>query len=332
MIANAPIRDFFRNRRILVAGGNGFLGQNAVKALSALSADITVLVRDGTKPWRPAAGKLMAGDLKDLAVAQAAVKGQEIVFDFVGVTSAVYSNQNPILSLREECFPHLNLLVACAGSPSPPLIVFPSSRLVYGKPLYLPVDEDHPAKPTNIYGAHKITVEHYLRIYEQTNGVPYLIFRISNPYGPYQAAKNKGYGIINYFIQLALRGDPIRLFGDGSQIRDFVYVDDLMDILLCAIAAPACHNQIFNLGGRNPISLRAAAEAIALAAGGTPVMLEPWPPDYQAVETGDYVSSSNKLARFIDLAPPISFEDGLQRAIAAYRVQTEIRGVISTAF
>jgi UDP-glucose 4-epimerase len=80
--------------------------------------------------------------------------------------------------------------------------------------------------------------------------VPYLILRISNPYGPYQAAKNNGYGIINYFIQLALRGEPIRLFGDGSQIRDFVYVDDLMDILLCAIAAPACHNQIFNLGGR----------------------------------------------------------------------------------
>jgi nucleoside-diphosphate-sugar epimerase len=105
--------------------------------------------------------------------------------------------------------------------------------------------------------------------------VPYLILRISNPYGPYQAAKNKGYGIINYFIQLALRGEPIRLFGDGSQIRDFVYVEDLMDILLCAIAAPACHNQIFNLGGRNPISLRATAEAIALAAGGTPVILEP---------------------------------------------------------
>jgi nucleoside-diphosphate-sugar epimerase len=324
MIANAAIRDYFRNRRILVAGGDGFLGQNAVNALSALSADITLLVRDSAKARQPAAGKLLAGDLKDLSVAKAAVNGQEIVFDFVGVTSAVYSNQNPILSLREECFPHLNLLTACSGIPSPPLIVFPSSRLVYGKPLYLPVDEDHPTRPTNIYGAHKIAVEHYLRIYEQTNGVPYLIFRISNPYGPYQAAKSKGYGIINFFIQLALRGESIRLFGDGSQIRDFVYVDDLMDILLCGIATPACHNQIFNLGGRNPISLRTAAEAIARAAGGTPVILEPWPQDYQAVETGDYVSSIDKLARFIDLAPSISFEDGLKRAIAAYRDQTKI--------
>jgi len=319
MIWDAATRKFFCHRRVLVAGADGFLGQNAVKALVALSADITVLVRDSTRAREQAAGKILVGDLKDLAVAEQAVDDQEVVLDFVGVTSAVYSNQNPILSLREECFPHLNLLTACAKIPSPPLIIFPSSRLVYGKPLYLPVDEDHPTKPTNIYGAHKVTVEHYLRIYEQTNGIPYLIFRISNPYGPYQAPKNKGYGIINYFIQLALRGKPIRIFGDGSQIRDFIYVDDLIDALFCASATPACHNQTFNLGGQSPISLRVAAEAIACAAGGTAVIFEPWPPDYQAVETGDYVSALDKLRRFLDLPSPTSFEDGLAYSIGAYR-------------
>ncbi len=319
MMASAATRNFFCDRRVLIAGGDGFLGQNAAKALAGLSADITVLVRDEAKAARHWPGKILAGDLKDLSVAQRAVNGQDIVLDFVGVTSAVKSNQYPILSLQEECFPHLNLLTACAALPSPPLIVFPSSRLVYGKPLYLPVDEDHPTRPTNIYGVHKITVEHYLRIYEHSNGVPYLIFRISNPYGPYYAPKNKGYGILNYFMQLALSGEPIRIFGDGSQIRDFIFVADLIDTLLCAIATPACYNQTFNLGGQNPISLRAAAEAIARAAGGTPVICERWPQDYQSVETGDYVSSTGKLRRVLDLPSPTSFEDGLARSIAAYR-------------
>jgi len=319
MITNPATKNFYCDRRVLVAGGDGFLGQNAVKALSALSADVTVLVRSGPNAQPRDVGRVLFGDLKDFAVAQAAVGGQDIVLNFVGVTSAVHSNRDPRLSLREECFPHLNLLTACAEIASPPLIVFPSSRLVYGVPLYLPVDEVHPTRPTNIYGAHKITVEHYLRIYQQTKGIPYLIFRISNPYGPYQAAKNKGYGIINYFLQLAVRGEPIRIFGDGSQIRDFIFVEDLIDILLSAIVTPDCHNQIFNIGGREPISLRAAAESIALAAGGTPVILEPWPKDYQAVETGDYLSCVDKLGRFLDLAHLTSFEDGLARSIEAYR-------------
>lgn len=319
MITNLETRNFYRDRRVLVVGGGGFLGRNAVKTLSALSADVTVLVRDESNAQRHDAGRVLFGDLKELAVARVAVGGQDIVLNFVGVTSAVHSNRNPCLSLREECFPHLNLLTACAEIPSPPLIVFPSSRLVYGTPLYLPVDEAHPTRPTNIYGAHKITVEHYLAIYQQTKGVPYLIFRISNPYGPYQAAKNKGYGILNYFLQLAVRGEPIRIFGDGSQIRDFIFVEDLIDILLSAIAIPDCHNQIFNIGGRERISLRAAAKHIALAAGGTPVLLDPWPEDYRAVETGDYFSCVDKLGRFLDLAHLTSFEDGLARSIEAYR-------------
>lgn len=319
MLASAAARAFYRDRRVLVVGADGFLGSNAVRALAALSADITMLVRQPTDAPHHALGRLLVGDLKELEVAREAAAGQEIVLNLVGVTSAVDSNRDPCLSLREECFPHLNLLAACADMPSPPLVVFPSSRLVYGTPHYLPVDEAHPTRPTNIYGAHKITVEHYLSIYQRTKGVPYLVLRISNPYGPYRAGKSKSYGIVNHFIQLAMRGEPIRLFGDGGQLRDLVYIDDLIDIMLLAIATPACHNEIFNVGGPQGVSLRRAAEAIALAAGGTPVVFEPWPADYRSVETGDYVSCLDKLKRFVDLPPQASFEEGLAHTLAACR-------------
>jgi nucleoside-diphosphate-sugar epimerase len=253
------------------------------------------------------------------------VQGQEVVLDFAGVTSAVNSNRDPCLSLIEECSPHLKLLAAAAKMASPPLIVFPSSRLVYGKPLYLPVDEAHPTAPTNIYGVHKLAVEHYLAIYQRTRGVPYLIFRVSNPYGPRQPTRYKGYGILNYFLQLAALGEPICIFGDGSQMRDFMHVTDLMAIMLQAIATPACYNHIFNVGGPEATPLRAAAECIARAAGGTPIWFDPWPAEQLAVETGDYFGCCDKIARYLDLIEPIPSERGLRHALRSYREPVTFR-------
>lgn len=139
------------------------------------------------------------------------------------------------------------------------------------------------------------------------------------PYGPRQPTRYKGYGILNHFLQLAARGEPICIFGDGSQMRDFIHVADFMTIMLQAIATPACYNQIFNVGGPEAIPLRAAAECIARAAGGTPIRFEPWPAEHLAVETGDYFSRHDKLASYLNLTEPTPLEIGLRCALHSYR-------------
>lgn len=310
----------FEDRRVLVIGGDGFLGRNMIRRLVALGAAVTVLVRKRRHPDQGGVRRTLVGDMKDPIFARDAVQGHDLVLNFAGVTSAVSSNRSPSLSLMEECFPHLNMLAACAELAAPPLIVFPSSRMVYGRPDSLPVDERHPTRPTNVYGIHKLTVENYLRVYHETAGVPYLIFRISNPYGPLQP-RHQSYGILNTFIQRALAGETIRLFGSGEQRRDFIYIDDLMDTVLRAVLTPSCHNDAYNLGGPEGISLREAAETVAGCVAGTRIVFEPWPEDYLKVETGDYVASFERLARHVPLPRFTPFREGIATTVRAYRDQ-----------
>lgn len=309
---------YYRERPVLVVGGEGFLAQNAIRRLLALGAQVTILVREQRRPLLPGVHRLIVGDMREIGVAREAISGQEIVLNFAGVTSAVTSNRMPSVSLLEECLPHLSLLGACSEQATKPLIVFPSSRLVYGKPRYLPVDEQHPTHPTTVYGIHKLTVEHYLRVYHLTTGLPYLIFRISNPYGPHQLQR-RGYGILNAFVQQALAGEPIRLFGDGDQRRDFIFVDDLMAIMLHLIATPACYNDAYNVGGLNPVRLVDAARMIAEEVPETSIVHEPWPAEYLKVETGDYAGSLAKLTAILPTPPFTPLQQGLVATVRAYR-------------
>lgn len=312
------VRDCFAGTPVLIVGGEGFLARNAIVALAALNADITVLVREQRHSLPTNVGQLIVGDMREIAVAREAIAGQQIVLNFAGVTSAVGSNRMPSVSLLEECLPHLSLIGACVEQTKSPLIVFPSSRLVYGKPVELPVNERHPTKPTTVYGIHKLTVENYLRVHHETTGLPYIVFRISNPYGPHQLTW-RGYGILNTFVRQALSGAPIRLFGDGSQVRDFIFVEDLIKIMLGAIANPACHNDVYNVGGPEPVRLVDAAQTIATEAGGTPVVFDPWSAEHLKVETGDYFGDTTKLASLLPEFGYTPLRTGIATTVAAYR-------------
>ena len=311
-------RCFFSGRQVLVVGGEGFLAQNAMRHLVALGADVTVLVREQRRAPHPGIRRLLTGDVREVAVAQEAVRGQQVVLNFAGVTSAVTSNRMPSVSLLIECLPHLTLLDVCAEQAERPLVVFPSSRLVYGKPTSLPVTEDHATNPLTVYGIHKLAVEHYLRVYQRMHGVPYLTFRISNPFGPHQNAR-RGYGILNTFIQRALAGQPIQLFGDGMQLRDFIHVDDLLTLMLRAIATPACHNDIYNVGGPQAVPLAEAIGMIADEIEQVEIVHKPWPDEHRLVETGDYVGDISKLARHLPDLVFTPLREGIAAVVAAYR-------------
>jgi len=317
---------FYRGRKVLVLGGDGFIGLNITRALAQLQAETTVLSRRSTSRAKKYA-KIIHGDFYDPQISELVLDGQSIIFDCIGATSAAQSNQNPETSLERECRPHLRFIQACVNRDERPLVMFLSSRLVYGRPIYLPVDEQHPLNPTSIYAAHKITVENYLRVFGNSHGLRYCIFRVSNPYGPYQPLELRGYGVINQFIQLATAGQPIRLFGDGRQIRDYVYVEDLVNTLLLAAMTKSCEGEIFNVGDSAHISIAEAATQIAHLAGDTPLEFVPWPEECKAIETGDYYTSCEKLDRILGKVPSISFDLGIKRTLAYYRKQA-IAGLI----
>ncbi len=313
---DAELKAFYASRRVLVVGGDGFMGVNLLNVLRYLGADVSLISRSGQCHARY--GQLFQGDLRDEELVVAAVEDQSVVFDLAGVAGATESNRNAIRCLDEELRAQLTLLSACARLAQPPHVIFPSSRLVYGRPLYLPVDESHPLAPQSIYAAHKITVENYFSVLSQHSDLSYTVIRLSNPYGPFQVAANRSYGVINHFLRAAANGEPIKIYGDGRQKRDYIHVEDVIAALLLCPMRAAARNRIFNLGGRIPISLASVAEIIAKAAGGTPIHFVPWPEDYKAVETGDYLSDLTQIDEALGLPAQMDLARGMALALRSY--------------
>jgi UDP-glucose 4-epimerase len=309
----------YRDRSVLVAGGDGFLGVNFAMALHAAGAKVTLLTRTETPRAGQFAVRNVCADLMDVNAVAAAVENQDFIFDLAGMSGAVGSNLDPVTSTDKECRPHLTLFTAAATAASRPVLAFLSSRLVYGRPDYLPVGEEHPIRPASFYAVHKVTLEHYLRVLATTRGLRYCAFRLSNPYGPYWPEQRKTYGLINQLIARALNGEPINIFGDGAQKRDYVHIDDVVTAVTTATAAANCWGEIFNLGGDEVISIRHAAETIAAEVPGTQVCFKPWPAADLAVETGDYHTDMKKLRRFVQLPPQMTFQQGLRRTLISVR-------------
>jgi nucleoside-diphosphate-sugar epimerase len=314
----------YSGRAVLVAGGNGFLGRNCVEALLNLGAEVSVIARE---PSATPGVRSFCGDLRDARLVQKAIRRQTIVFDFAGTSGPAQSNRNPLENLDSELGMQLTLLSACSQEPSRPLLMFCSSRLVYGRPLSLPVGENQPLSPQSIYAAHKIATESYLNALAESRGLRYSIIRLSNPYGPHQPSGPREYGIINQFLSSAALGQPIRIYGDGAQRRDYIYVEDVISTFLLCAAERSCERQVFNLGGMASVPLREAAEIICELAHGTPLIYEPWPSEQKVIETGDYATDLRKLKAFVNLPPQVPLRDGFARTIAFYRHHpTELLG------
>jgi UDP-glucose 4-epimerase len=196
--------------------------------------------------------------------------------------------------------------------------VFTSSRLVYGRPATLPVSESHVLNPASMYAAHKLCCEHYHRIYAASDALTCTIARISNAFGADPDPATKHHGMINVFVRQSLAGRAIELFGDGRQLRDYLYIPDLVSILLDCGTHRAAVNETFNIGSGTGTSLREAAEQVAAATGGPAIRSVPWPRNYEVVETGDYLTDISKVRTRLGFAPRWSFLAGLSDMIAAY--------------
>lgn len=317
--------NFYSGKKILVTGGLGFIGLNVSRRLLELGAIVTVLdnfmLTDVSKPLAEVLGhiKVAIADIRDEEKVERVVRDQEVIFNLAGKSGAADSNKTPLNDLDVNCRGHLTVLEACRAFNPGVTIVFPSSRLVYGKPFYLPVDEKHPLAPESIYAAHKLAVENYHLIYGRLYGLKATVLRISNPYGPFQAGEGRAYGIANSFIQAAVSGKPITLFGDGSQRRDYLYIDDLVEALLRTASVPESCGRIYNIGDGQGTSLLELAEMAVAAAGQGNIVQVPWPEEYRVIETGDYLSDISLARHDLGWAPRAEIHEGIKRTVVSYQ-------------
>lgn len=316
---------FYSGKRVLVTGGLGFIGLNTCARLLDLGAEVTALDNFVPTQITPAFDavrsrlRLAVADIRDAEKVERVVRDQEVIFNLAGKSGAADSNKTPFNDLDINCRGHLNVLEACRVFNPGVAIVFPSSRLVYGKPRYLPVDEKHPLAPESIYATHKLAVENYHLIYGRLYGLKTTVLRISNPYGPFQAGEGRAYGIANSFIQAAVSGRPITLFGDGSQRRDYLYIDDLVEALLRAASVPESRGKVYNIGDGQGTSLLELAEMALAAAGQGEIVQVPWPEEYRAIETGDYLSDISLARQELGWSPGTEIREGIARTVKSYQ-------------
>jgi UDP-glucose 4-epimerase len=198
-------------------------------------------------------------------------------------------------------------------------VVFAGTRQVYGKPETLPVDERHLVRPTDINGINKVAGEYYHLVYNNVFGVRGCSLRLTNVYGPRQLLRHNRQGFIGWFIRLAIEDQEIQIFGDGSQVRDFVFVDDAADAFLRAGASDACNGEVFNVGGSEPISHRALVELLIDVAGTGRYKMVEWPAEKKAIDIGSFYADSSKFTSVVGWQPRVSLREGLQRTVAYYR-------------
>src|SRR5688572_3418058 len=323
---NAP-HDFYRGRRVLITGGLGFIGSNLARALVDLDAD--VLLVDSLIPEYGGLLFNIAGiedrlrvnvaDVRQQSTMNHLVRDREVIFNLAGQVSHIDSMRDPDTDLEINCRAQLTLLEACRRHNPRTKVVYAGTRQVYGKPATLPVDESHLVRPADINGINKAAGEYYHLVYNNVFGVRACSLRLTNVYGPRQLMKHNRQGFIGWFIRLAVEGQEIQVYGDGSQLRDFVFVDDVVDAFLRAGASEAVNGDVFNVGGTEPISHRELVRLLIEAAGSGSVRFVEWPEEKKAIDIGSFYSDSTKFQTTVGWQARVPLREGFRRTIAYYR-------------
>src|SRR5215470_4026943 len=320
-------RSFYRGRRVMVTGGLGFIGSNLARQLIELGAD--VLLVDSLIP--DYGGNLFnidgvadrlhvnIADIRQQSTMNYLVRYRAVIFNLAGQVSHIDSMREPYTDLEVNCRSQLTILEACRNHNPSVKVVFAGTRQVYGRPDSLPVTEEHLVRPTDVNGINKAAGENYHLVYNNVFGVRACSLRLTNVYGPRQLIKHDRQGFIGWFIRTAIEDKTIHIYGDGSQLRDLVFVDDAADAFLRAGALDACNGDVFNVGGAQPISLRdLAAELVTIAASGR-VEFVGWPDDKKAIDIGSFYADSTKFTRVTGWTPVVQLSDGLRATVDFYR-------------
>jgi UDP-glucose 4-epimerase len=322
----------YRGRSVLITGGLGFIGSNLARRLVEWSdAEVTIvdaMLPDHGGNWFNLDGvmdrvKVQVSSIGNEEAIDHLVSGADYIFNLAGSTSHIDSMRRPRRDLQLNCAAQLTLLEACRHFNPHVKIIFTSTRQVYGKPLYLPVDEQHRLAPPDINGIHELATENYHLLYHRIYGLRSVVLRLTNVYGPRQLLAHNRQSFIAWFIRKAIDGEVIELFGEGRQRRDLNYVDDVVDALLLAGASEEAEGEIFNLGGDQPISLAELAEELIAQTGCGSVCPVPFPTERQLIDIGNVYSSYQKIEQALGWQPRTTLNDGLEQTIKFYQQHRE---------
>lgn len=323
--------NMFDRKRVLITGGLGFIGSTLAHRLVDLGAQVTLV--DSLIPiyggnLRNIAGiedrvKVNIADVRDEYSMDYLVQGQHYLFNLAGQSSHMDSMRDPYADLDINCRAQLSILEACRKHNPQLKVVYTSTRQIYGKPDFLPVDERHLLHPTDVNGVNKMAGEWYHIVYNNVYGIRGCALRLTNTIGPRMRVKDSRQTFLGIWIKQLIEGQPIQVWGDGTQIRDFTYVDDCVEALLLAAATPAADGQIFNLGSDETINLRDLAALLIEINGGGSYEIIPYPADRKPIDIGDYYADYRLIQGRLGWRPKISLRDGLRRTLEFYRAERE---------
>ena len=319
--------DIFTGSDVLVTGGLGFIGSALARRLVELGAKVTLV--DSLIPEY--GGNLFniqdirdrvtvdLTDVRDAAAMSSLIKKRQFLFNLAGQTSHLDSMTDPMTDLNINAAAQLHILEACRLHNRDLKIVFASTRQVYGRPEYLPVDEKHPIDPVDVNGINKLAGEWYHLLYNNVYQIRACALRLTNTYGPGMRVKDARQTFLGIWIRRLIEGKPIQIFGDGKQRRDFNFVTDVVEALLRAAASREADGQLFNLGHHEQISLRELASMLVEINGSGNYELVPFPDDRKAIDIGDYYADFRKIDEVLGWSPQVTLENGLKQTLEFYR-------------
>ena len=318
---------FYRGRRVMITGGLGFIGSNLAHRLAALGADVLLvdsLIPDYGGNLFNIAGienqvRVNVADVRQASTMNYLVQGREVIFNLAGQVSHIDSMRDPHTDLEINCRSQLTLLEACRHHNPSTKVVYASTRQIYGKPDHLPVTERQLVRPTDVNGINKAAGEYYHLVYNNVFGVRACALRLTNVYGPRQLLRHNRQGFIGWFIRLVLEDKEIQVFGDGSQIRDFVYVDDAVEAFLAAGATDDVNGEAFNVGGEEHIAHRELVKMLVEIAGRGRYTFVDWPAEKKAIDIGSFYADSSLFRGRTGWRPKIELREGFARTFDYYR-------------
>lgn len=316
----------FGSQKVLITGGLGFIGSNLARRLIDLGATVTLvdslIPEYGGNRFNVADIEELLNvnisDVRDAHSMRQLVTGQDYLFNLAGQTSHMDSMENPFTDLDINCRAQLSILETCRSCNPGIRIVFASTRQIYGKPDYLPVDEKHLLRPTDVNGINKMAGEWYHILYNNVYGIRASALRLTNTYGPRMRVKDARQTFLGIWIKLLVEGKPIDVWG-GEQLRDFTYVGDAVDALLLAATKDEAAGQVYNLGGSKPITLEDLARLIVKVNGSGEYRVREFPKDRKMIDIGDYYADDTRIRSELGWKPSVDLEEGLARSLEFYR-------------
>ena len=316
----------YSGKEILITGGLGFIGSNLARRLVSQGANLTLVdslipqYGGNTFNIDDIKNKVAVNvcDVRDTFAMEHLIQGKDYLFNLAGQTSHLDSMTDPHTDLDINAAAQLSILEVCRKVNPDIKIVFASTRQLYGRPDYLPVDEKHPNRPVDVNGINKLAGEWYHLLYNNVYGIRACALRLTNTYGPRMRVKDARQTFLGIWIRLLIEGRPIKVFGDGLQLRDFNYVDDCVEALLLAGASDQANGKVYNLGGSEVIGLKDLSKMMVNLGHGGSFELAPFPSERKAIDIGDYYSDFSLITKELGWVPKIDLKDGLKRTLNYY--------------